>query len=453
MTHPLEYTITEWQSRAPYYDTLRAYAQGRHQLKFATPDFQQKYGAQLASLRENLCEPAYTAFTDRLTIESWGSPEADTLMAEKGVGRLVGLINDEAFRCGDAYVLVWPDRNQNPVAHYHRADQLVPYTDPLDPTQLAWAGKPWVDENRYGRVNIYDPQQVTRWITKEALPEKSSVQNVPATLSAWKPYEHDGDPATIPHHYGTVPACWWPQSADTIGGYGRSILTDVIPLQDGLNKTLADTLILGEAYSRPFRYLLNYQPKNTSPIGAASEYVQAIRDVAVSQTRRFDPTRQQIFAHDGAGPIGQLDIPDINKLLDTQNSYAMKIARVVGIPPFYITQTSGDVPSGESLRVLAARMIARVRRYQRDTEPVYRGLAQLLGVENVHITWADPMPLDEMERWERARIQKSLGYPLADILHSLNIADAEEIAARAAAQTAVDREAMGKALRDGHIGY
>lgn len=449
----IAYTLTQWTGRKPGYDTYRAYAEGQHQLTYATEDFAAKYGAQVKHLRENLCEAAYTVFTDRLAVESWGDTAAVDTMTEEGLGRVLGLVFDESFRCGDAYILVWYGSDGQPTPHYHRADEMVPHIDPIEPGRLDWAAKPWIDADHHGRINIYDDAQVTRWRTSNRLTKDATLGDVPLDPRQWVEHADDDGGPVIPHDFGAVPVCWMPQASTQIGGYGRSILTDVIPLQDATNKSLADLIITAEAYSRPLRYLLNYRPEGSNPLAMAGDYMTAVGRVVGAQVRKFDPRRQQIFTHDGGGPFGQLDPADLSQLIAVQDAFAIKIGRVIGVPPFYITQVSGDVPSGESLRILASRMTARIRRFQRDATPVLRGLAQLLGIDDPQIAWADPMGLDEMERWTRAQIQQTLGYPLEDILRDLGEPDVEGVMQRAAAAQATNAAAIGKALRDGEIGY
>ena len=177
----------------------------------------------------------------------------------------------------------------------------------------------------------------------------------------------------------------------------------------------------------------------------------AAKVIAGSVKRRFDPTRQQIFTHDGGGPFGQLDPADLTKILTTQDAYALKASRIVGIPPYYLTPTASDVPSGESLRVLTARLAARVRAYQRDNTPVLRGLAQLLGIENPVITWAPPQEIDILELWQVAQIKQDLGLAMRDVLDGLGIADLDDVVERAATQRAASAEAVGRALAAGEI--
>ena len=279
--------------------------------------------------------------------------------------------------------------------------------------------------------------------------------DLPEQTTAWRAYDDDGDPDVIAHDFGAVPVCWWKQNAADQHSHGRSILTDVIPLQDGLNASLAHMLVLGEGYAKPFWYLLNFQPKGgtTNPLAVAREYQEAmgtLQQLNEQAARKFDPTKQRIFTHDGPGPFGQLDPPDMAKLIEVQDAFALKVARVIGVPSYWFTQTSGQVPSGESLRVLTTRRNSAIGRFQRSAAPVWRGLAFLLGMgDDVTPQWESPMPLDPIEKIDIAERKKRLGYALQDAIAGLGEADEAGIIQRADEAASTSAAAIGRSFREG----
>lgn len=442
--------IAEWKPYAKAVETFRDYDEGRHELRFATKDFKDKYGSVVESMRENLCPAAISAFTDGLEIEAWGDGVAEGVADEEGLTRLADLAHAEAYRTGDAYTLVWKNAKGEPIPHFHRAEQIWPKVSDTDPGVLDWAAKIWFDRAlKRGRINVYYGDRVERFVTGNDL--AGDRIELPEQAAAWEPFDGDGEGDTIPHDFGAVPVVWWKQNAPDQHSHGRSILADVIPLQDALNASLAHMLVTGEAQAKPFWYLLNFQPKNaTNPLAVAKEYRDALGELqALNETaaRKFDPTKQRIFTHDGPGPFGQLTPPDPTKLLDLQDGYAMKIARVVGVPSYWFTQTSGQVPSGESLRVLTTRRNSAIARFQRSATPVWRGLAALLGMgDDISPKWASPMALDELEKVEIAEAKIRIGYPFRDAIAGLGEADHDAIVERAAAASEArvrDRQQIG----------
>ena len=445
------HAVKEWAARKPGYDLLRDYDEGRHQLKFASPDFEEKFGEQVRSLRENMCPGVVSAFTDRLNVASWG-PKVDEATAET-LDRIWGLVKYEAWLCGDGYVIVWPGAGDKPVPHYHRADQIVPHVDPLDPGRLDWAAKVWVTEDDYLRVNVYDDKTCTRWQSNDKLPESADVKSISHAVDKpthWRAYEGSpGDPGDVlRHRYAGTPVIRVRANASDQTGYGLTVLNDVVPLQDALNKSVADLVVTGESYARPFRYLLNFKPESSNPFAAAGEYMQAARQAVTSAARRrFDPQKQQIFTHDGPGPFGQLDPADLEKLVKVQDAFALKIGRVVGVPPYYISQSSGDIPSGESLRVLTSRMTARGGSFIKEAKAPLRGLVELMGFE-ADIEFDPVAQLDESERFDNATKLRNLGYSLEDVAEYLGH-DAAEVVRRAEEETSRRASEAGRNFREG----
>ena len=442
--------VERWAAQQTGYRLFDDYYRGRHQLRFASPDFQNKHAQKLVtdavlSIRENLCPAAVSAFTDGINVDSWGD-QGDAIADEVGLSRLEGLVDRAGFKSGDAFAVVWLGPDGQPRPTFQRPDVMVPSVDPDRPDQLEWAARVWCDAHNYGRVNLYYADRLERWRTVDPVRQSASdAANLPLWDDNWQPMD-DADGDVIAHTFGVVPVCWWKRDPDDHLDNGHSILTDVIPLQDASNAALADIIITAEAFARPLIVALNMKD-DAAPVNPF-----AANDTPRPQ-QRFNPDRQQILALDGAGPVSRLDPPDLTKVLAVQETFSAKVARVIGAPSYYFSQTSGDVPSGESLRVLSTRRTATIKAWQRDAEPVWRGLMQLLGVADPEIVWADPMPLDPLERAQIAQVKHSIGYSLADLAEYLGEADPDGIVARAAEAQAGDATAVGRALMGGSLGF
>ena len=447
-------TVKRYNNRLGPYHTYRAYSRGEHELKFTSGDFEKETGKEMKSMRENLCGAVISAFVDRLGVTSWGSTANDKIAEDLGLDRILNVANSEAFRCGTSYAFA-ADYAGEKVIVTQRAEQVVPETDDLRPDRLAKATRFWVDKEGYPRISVFDTMYVEELIGQEKLQTNTDTGEITSRLFPTEEMQYNSI-SKMPHGFpGVVPCVQWKQDSDSAYDEGVSILADVIPLQDALNKSLVDSIVLGASYSRPFWFLLNYKPNHPdNPLLAARQLANAlntqIEDYQIAngpESRgdgpyqgKFNRGTQSIFTHDGPGPFGQLDPPDIAKLLDLQDRFALKIARVVGMPSYYITQTSGDVPSGSSLRVLSQRMTARVGRFQLDSNPVLKGLGELLGMTDPKPVWADAAPMDLVEKMAIAAQKKNqLGYTMADAIAGLDEPDAEGIVQRAEAKAEKER--------------
>ena len=446
----------------PNYRLFEDYYAGRHQLKFATAKFSRDYSQLVVGLRENLCPAAVSGFVDDLNLRTWG-PGLD-VGAEATLSRTLSSLLLGAWKAGDAYVLVWPNRAGKSIPRIQSAEVGIPTVDPDDPTQLLRWTKHWIDPRTgYGRAMVVYPDRVERWVTVDKLRSEHSAhpQPFPEDSTGYVPYTGDGDDSVIPHLYGKVPVCWLPLDSDGSGGYGRSILTDVVPLQDALNKEWANILVAAEAAAEPLWYLLRYRSEdrpqpanpfvptpNTDALNLGGlDLTGPTNPAPAPRQQQFDRRNQRILVSSAEGPAGTFDPPNLGPMLEVKDAIALGIARTIGLPSFYFTQTSGDVPSGESLRVLSSRRRGRLRRFQQASLPVLRGLAELMGVQNPEPEWEPIAQLDEAERWQVAQTQHEMGLATEDVLSMAGVADAVEMAARAGTTAAQ----LGRALA-GNIG-
>ena len=468
---PIEHVldaVPEWQARQQAAKVFADYYDGVHQLKFVTPDWMSKYAAQILdnvsgrvmSIRQNLCPVVVTAFTDPISVTSWGADDIADEAARQHLDATLAYMAAEAWLQGDAYAIVSKDATGRDRAYPQKAADMVPVVDQTNPGALEYAVKLWFDRDGYGRAACYYADRVERWATARSLgkPGEITAGQMPRKADDWTEYDGDGVAPVIRHDYGAVPVVWVKTDADSPAGHGRSVLADVIPLQDGLNASLANLLVNQEAYARPFWYLLNFKP--AEPL---NPYLPGVQDGMASDPaatvqrwpqppqgqRRFDPTRQQIVTHDGPGPFGQLDPPDLTRLLKVQDAFAAKICAVSGIPPYLLQGDIGQVPSGAALRQLEARRTARVRRWETANQGALVGLKQLLGLGDDPIEWAPIEHLDALERWEIAQIRHSLGYALADAIDGTGETDIDGITQRAAEAATNSAAAMGQAFLSG----
>lgn len=426
--------ITERTTRAPQYDLYRDYEQGRHKHPYATKAFRNKYGWVLSQARLNACAQVRTNFTDLVQIQAWAGEEAEqaeNISDTTDLPRTLDLAINESWRCGDAYILVWPDADGNNRAWFHRADQVIVHYDPERPGHLLNAVKIWVDDNGHGRANIYTPTTVHRYISSTKLRHTptSAVQWENAkSVASWHPYTDSTGTGDITHNFGQVPFIHLPYDPQTEGGTGRSILRDIIPLQDGLNHAAHAIIISTEKQAREIRVLFNYTQEHTlNPITGQFE----------TKPLQLDDATNSILGVPGPGPMQQFEPVTPTGLLAIKREYFTDIANTVGMPVSDIVPDLGNIPSGAALRVLAARRTRAVKNYTRSITGALTNLMKMLGA-NAYPEWADPSPTDDTEKLANAQARLDLGYPLAEILPDLGEApeDIERITTGAAQQTA-----------------
>src|SRR5690242_7941449 len=188
------------------YALRNAYYDGDHRLTFATEKFRTVFGRLFLELADNLCPAVVDAVADRMRITSFTTSEARTTLKEVEVppeavpapgpqpdGTVnpppvkkmravttdplankawdfweqgdIDLVADEVhtemLKAGDAYVIVWFDRQMNVRVYPQCAHEMAVKYDSDDPTLVVRAAKFWQDEDtKKMRLNLYYPDVI-----------------------------------------------------------------------------------------------------------------------------------------------------------------------------------------------------------------------------------------------------------------------------------------------------
>jgi hypothetical protein len=186
-----------------------------------------------------------------------------------------------------------------------------------------------------------------------------------------------------------IPVFHYPEGE--VGRYGRSVLTDVIPLQNVLNKSLSDLIVAMEGYSLPIRWATGIQVEFDAQTGEEKALWRPGVERLV-RTGSKDAT------------FGQFPAADLTSLIQVQTMTRLEIARKGKLPLHSVSlEATGDAPSGLSLLVSENRLIKRVLAMQEDDGMVLREEAAyaltLQGIPttaaDLNIEWEDAATEDE----------------------------------------------------------
>lgn len=417
--------------RVDAYQKYRRYLTGRHPLMFATAAFERFFHNVIGDYQLNLTPAVVSAPAERLDLNGWeGSTDrAQTVWDEMGGPLLANKVHRESLSKGDAYTLTWPAGGQmsGPDTVWAlRADEATVIYDDETPGAVRFAIKQWREGDRL-RINVYYPDRVERWQTEEKAKGK---------LDAGKPLEADdlepvdddaGD--TISHSYGRVPIVHFPNGAG-MDLYGRSELVDVLPLQDALNKHAVDILVGSESVGFPLRALLGFAVEE-EPVLDADGQPQLDEHgrikMAPSNLPDYDPRIDRFLTFGGENTrLIQLDPANMEQLTTIKENAANDIAQVSGIPPHYLKPFTGNIPSGESLRVVEMRLTAKVEDRQQTFTPRWGDQMAILGVD-ARPRWADPTRMDVTEMWDLVQTKLDVGMPFKQALVETGHYTADEV--------------------------
>lgn len=398
--------LRQLAARQPTYALYNAYYHGDHKLAFATEKFQSAFGDLFRAFADNLCPAIVDAVSDRLEITGFDVESGDESAAKAAreiwnanrMDRYAAEVHDEALKAGDAYVIVWPDAQGRPVIHPNDGHVMTVGYDQETRRAIEWAAKGWLDEHtgRF-RLTLYYPDRIEKYVTINPTKE------LPDKASAFERYEVPGEAWPLPNPWGQVPVFHFPNAAKS-GRFGVSELKPVIPLQDGLNKAVADMLIAAEFVAMPQRWVTGIEiptdPETGKPVQpwkAAVDRVWATADPDV----RF----------------GQFPSGDLKQYLDEQESFRLEIARVSRTPIHYLLPSTGQFPSGEALRTAETPFVAKIKRRQVSFGNAWEDVLRFaLRIANgpdaqLSINW---LPADARSRNELMNelvLKQSLGVP------------------------------------------
>lgn len=425
----IRWAVRDIVARAPKIALYRAYYDGAHRLPWSTPKWQSEFMELFARFRDNLCPAIIDAKADRIQLDSIGAGTDDALnnaidsiWQREKLERRQGEITKNGLKDGDAFVIVWPDALNQARWFVQRGDRIaVEYKD--EPQgEIEKAAKLWpsdeysaADPNQKStwRVNIYYEDRIERYVTQNAVPSTE----IPTDVAKWDEYvvsaadnEDIGIETgpVIANPYGRVPVFPFPNNAD-LGTYGRSELKDIIPIQDALNKSVANMLVGGEFVAWPQRYIIG---------------------IEVDVDEQGEPTgREQRSALDRIMAIGnpnatagQFDGADLTKFIAEQDSYRAEMARISRTPLHYLL-LSGNFPSGEALAAAERPLMSQVDDRIGELKPRYsEAMSFSLMVEKVDHQLGLIQPIfkdtrfkDPKSEADALRLKKELGVPDEEI--------------------------------------
>lgn len=386
-----------------------AYYDGDQRLMFATDVFRDTFGQMFEAFADNLCAPVVDAIADRLAIEGWSGAngeQAEQLWIENFGTRISGEAHLEALTAGNSAVIVWPGPDMRPVFWPQLAGTIAIEYDAAVPGRVSFAAKVWRETGRSDyagrwRMTLYYPDRIERFITKTRLNER------PSTAAPFVPFDADDAGPVVVNQWDVVPVFPLANNA-AVGRPGKSELKDALPIQDALNKSVADMLIAMEFAAVPQRYGIGILDQRDPTTGEKVEPLKA------------GINRLWTVAN-GNAQLGQFDAADLNAFLSVSTSFRAEMARVTGTPLHYFQLQSGDAPSGKALDKLDERNIKKVEdRQDSFTSSCWKPAMELglimSGIRQPDATprWASAETRDESGDLDNAAKKKDLGVP-ADV--------------------------------------
>jgi hypothetical protein len=385
------------------YELARQYYSGEHDT--AVTDRLKKFLPPRLKFRDNFCNVVVDALAERLEVIGFDSNVeavsewAWQLWQQNRMDYMQVVVHTETVMLGDSYVLCdWDAENSRPRWTYQMAEMILPHYSEVTRT-IDWASKKWIQHMKIGeepetRLNLYYPDRVEKYVARGGVwamfqDEEDLTWPLPWVAS-------DGSPLGVPLiHFRNRPL-----GSD----YGQSEIMNVIPMQDLLNKTLIDLMMVLDTLAFPQRY--------TVDINHGSSRL----DILPGSVTEFHTEA------DGGGQVGQWAAAPVDGPLRAIESLVQHIAGTTRTPQ-HLFQIAGGMPSGEALKTAETGLVKKAQQRMVNfgnswEDCIVMGLriqaafGQAISTPDdlrVQVEWDDPETRNEQAHLETLKSKMELG--------------------------------------------
>jgi hypothetical protein len=385
--------------------TFDDYYRGEHRLLFATVKFRETFGTLFSSFADNWCDLVVDASAERLKVEGFrfgddekADGDAWDIWQRNGLDAESELAHTEAIKLGCAYALVGPDDGGEPLIQIEPPTNAIVAVDPALGRRRLAGLRLWVDEWGATHCVLYLPDEIVWWRQEG----KS------------KTWELD-DVSSGTNTLGLVPLVPLANMPTLRERQGRSDVERVIPLQDAVNKLCADMIVASEYAAYPQRWATGVDiPKYPDGHPNAGQPLPSI----VSFLGGADKV---MAVEDAQAAFGSFAASDLGIYVKAIEMLIQHVAAQTRTPPHYLLGSSGNFPSGESLKATETGLVAKVRRKQlsfgEGWEEAIRLAFAITGdsaraeATDVETIWHDPESRSTAEVVDAATKLSSIGVP------------------------------------------
>lgn len=381
----LETAFNAIKAAQPKREQLGKYYGGIHPLAFATEKFETTFGKRLRHMCDNLCATVVDATADRLEVINFasGDEQDDTSKAAWDLwqSETMELVSNEthveALKTGEAFVIVWPASDSKPRFYLQDTEQCVMIEDE-ETGSVLFAAKQWRTRDDRVRLTLYYTDRIEKYITVK------SGKNITLSAKSFVPLNIEGEQAVESNPYGVIPMFRFKT---------EPVLRNVLPIQDGLNKSVCDMMVAMEFQAFRQRWATGLEPPKDELTGVPRLPFKAGSDTLW-------------FTNDKDVKFGQFDTADLGQFLAVSDSFRIEVARISGTPLHYFMLGTSDAMSGEALKTLESRFTKKVYRLGINFGTVWADAMRLAlkikGIEadNLTVQWESPEQRSDRERLE-----------------------------------------------------
>src|SRR5574341_2679365 len=350
MTTPdLQRALDALNAKQKPYTDLWNYYDGDQPLRFVSKRLEEIFAGEVVRFAQNWAAVVINSALDRVALKGLAAAndeaatnELETLIDDTELKLDADDVHKAALVTGEGFVIVWPDEEDvdgsKVEAYYNDPRMCHVFYRPDKPRIKRYAAKWWCDDDGFWHVTLYYPDRLEYWQT--AQPQKKKAKGdaevkPPEKANAFQ-VTSGFDAAAWPENpFGEVPVFHFRPDRRAI----KSLLKDVIWVQDAVNKLFSDMMVSAEFGAFKQRYFVTNA--DMAQVKSAPDEVLVVPATAAG------PEGSE------STQVGEFSATDLKNYLDAMISLAESVAAITSTPR-HLFFGLGGTPSGEALIAMEA---------------------------------------------------------------------------------------------------
>lgn len=360
------------------------------------------------------CEVVIDAAEERLNVEGFrvgDSPDGDEdawrIWQANDLDGQSQLAHTDALVCGVSYVIPWfSDTDGMPEITVANAHDAIVECHPKMHRRRAAGLRVYRDEWGYDHAELFLPDAVHLY--RSATTRDDSHGLVDPKSVRWVA----GD--VMPNPLGVVPVIPLqnrPRIRHSRNGIiAQSEIKSIIPLQDAVNKLIADLIVGSDKQALPARWAtgleLDTDPTTDAPVKPQVD------------------TASLLVSESPDAAFGTFQAADLRNFVVAIDMLIQHVASISRTPPHYLN-ASADRLSGESIKAAETGLVAKVRRKMRffgeTWEEALRLAGRIAGIDHLanasqmETIWSDPETRSDAQLMDSLLKKKEIGVPVEQL--------------------------------------
>ena len=412
--------------RRPALRTLHDYYDGKQRLAFASQKFLEAFGGLFRTFSSNWCGLVVDAVEERLNVEGFrvgddpkGDADAWDIWQANELDAQSQLAHTESLVCGESYATVWlrdaeSDLSTLAEITVESPDTAIVECHPKMRRRRLAGLRMYMDEWGYEHAELFLPDEVYLYRSRTT---RSGLDVVDAATMEWQTddvVDTLNAAGAMRNPMGVVPMVPLPNRPRLAYGTTQAItpqseLASVMPIQDAVNKLIADMIVTSEFAGYPQRYMFGLEELPRDP----------------ETGKEFNPFTPDKRVWMGEGDatgykIGEFSAASLDGFVKAIEMQIQHIASITRTPPHYLN-SSADRLSGESIKAAETGLVAKVIRKQRHYGEAWEEVMRLAGVladkpqlakaESAETIWGDPESRTESEHVDAVTKKAAVNVP------------------------------------------